>query len=512
MINYPFNLLTNYFVKENNIDLGCRYEICTMPAKELFHYNRFDLMAKWIYIDAKEKDIDLEWAIKIYHDNINAFSNGTFLEPGTESKNSFQKYLEDFDILIENIKKDGFDCKKSLIPVGQDNVLLDGAHRTAIAAYYNRNITVIKFPKLDRQYDYRYFRNHLMSDINLGYMAIYYSHLKQNCYMACMWPVAGTKLSDKVEAILRSIGKIVYAQDVYLTYQGLQNFMIQIYGHQKWVGSIDDRFEGIKGKARACYQKRNAVKTYLFEAASLDDVVNAKSKIRELFNIENHSIHISDNRFETEKMSELLYNKNSIEFLNFANPYQNGELYKKLMKLKSTIKTRGLDMSRFIADIQTVLEMYGLCSMENVRFISDYKQKEILAKDIDGDINEKELVSNENVVYNMLYNPEKYFCFESMKFISIHCMKRIGLAKNIVKDINGVKQCIKLIKGSVNIPKEYRGKTKKMIHDYQLKHKMYGQGGFDLKQYRRDKYNRLIFKIKFPLRKIRGLMYNCRKA
>lgn len=94
-----------------------------------------------------------------------------------------------------------------------------------------------------------------MSDVSMGYMAIQYAHLKDNCFMACLWPKADSDRMDDVESKLRSIGHIIYAQDVYLTYQGMCNLMAQIYGHQSWTGSIENHFSGVRGKADACYRK-----------------------------------------------------------------------------------------------------------------------------------------------------------------------------------------------------------------------------------------------------------------
>ena len=154
MEKYPFNLLTEYFVKENNIDTSKDYEIVSVSARNLICANRFDLMAKWIYIDAREKNIDMAMARRVYKDNINSFSCGSFFEPGMDKKNSFQKYLNDFDAIIDDIREKGFDESLSLIPVGKGDRLFDGSHRVSAAAYFDKNVTIIRFPDMMPRYDY----------------------------------------------------------------------------------------------------------------------------------------------------------------------------------------------------------------------------------------------------------------------------------------------------------------------------------------------------------------------
>lgn len=284
-------------------------------------------MAKWIYIDAREKNLNLERAVKIYMDNINAFSLGTFTEPGTESKNSFSKYLDDFNLLIDDIKINGFNENISLVPVGEDNIILDGSHRTAAAAYYDKNVTVIYFPGMRRQWDYNFFRQRLMSDINMGFMASSYTSVKDNLYMACLWPRTGLRLADKVQDILLKAGNILYSQDIYLTFNGIKNFMANIYSHDSWVGTEANNFAGAAGKARACFDKNYPVRTFLFQAHSSELVLECKQRIRDLYNIEKSSVHISDGQAETEMMCRILYDPENLHVINFTQNYIYGRNY-----------------------------------------------------------------------------------------------------------------------------------------------------------------------------------------
>lgn len=501
---YPFNLITQYVIENNHIDMSLSYEISEIPARELITYNRFDLMAKWMYIDAKEKGLTAGCGYQVYYDNINAFSGGSFLEPGTNEKNSFEKYTEDLDRLIEEIKGTGFDAHKSLIPLGMNDDVIDGSHRVSTAAYYDKKVTVIRFPELKRvnHYDYAFFRKYLMSDVSMGYMAIQYAHLKENCYMACLWPQADRNRMDEVESKLKSIGHIVYAQDVYLTYQGMCNLMVQTYGHQAWTGSIEDHFSGVRGKADACYREKRPVRTYLFEAPDMDSVIEIKRQIREIFQIQNHSIHISDDWNETIDMAELLYNRNSVDFINRADPYKYSGVYCKIRELKKRIKEKGYDKSRFIMDCNAVLEVCGLRQAEDLDFLTDYAFEEE-SRIMGADDHRSRLPYYHIALPDMLYNPENYFYFEGMKFITPQKLVEMKANRGEVEDVGDVKMLREFINKRLGIPKAYRFETIDRIHRYQIAHHLYGQGAYSYVQYkdnvRRNRISKVISFVKTPL-------------
>lgn len=508
---YPFNLITQYVIENNHIDMSLSYEISEIPARELIAYNRFDLMAKWMYIDAKEKGLTAGCGYRVYYDNIHAFSCGRFSEPGTAEKDSFAKYIDDLDRLIVEMKGKGFDASKSLIPLGMNDDVIDGSHRVSTAAYYDKKVTVIRFPELKRvnHYDYAFFRKYLMSDVSMGYMAIQYAHLKENCYMACLWPKADRSRMDEVESKLQSIGHIVYAQDVYLTYQGMCNLMTQAYGHQAWTGSIENHFSGVRGKVDACYQEKWPVRTYLFEAPDMDSVVDIKRQIREIFQIQNHSVHISDNWNETIDMVELLYNRNSVDFMNRANPYKYSMVYRKIRELKELIEKNGCDKSRFIIDSSAVLEVCGLRPARDLDFLTDYAV-EVESRIEGGDDHRSQLPYYRIALPDILYDPESYFYFEGMKFITPQKLVEMKTNRGEAKDLRDVKMLRKYMKKRLSIPKAYRYETIDRIHQYQIAHRLYGKGAYSYVQYRDSvRRNRILKGISLVKRPLGAVWYRC---
>lgn len=218
---YPYSKFTDYFIESNGIDTSISRDIEVIDARELISPRRFDLMAKWIYIDAYEKGLDMTYALETYRDNINAFSSGACSELGSDSKTSFEGYVKEFNELIESIKSNGFNEQKSIIPVGSNNAICDGAHRVTIAAYYNMKVSIVRFPELSRNYNYSYFRRYLMCDINMERMANEYARLfPQSCKMM-IWHTTNYKMVRRIRSYLNNCLNVVYEQDVFVNRQDI---------------------------------------------------------------------------------------------------------------------------------------------------------------------------------------------------------------------------------------------------------------------------------------------------
>lgn len=464
---YPYMLLTEYFVRENNIVEETPYKILEIPARLLITPERIDLMAKWIYIDHREKKLNMKSARELYMNHIKAFSNGTFIEPGTEDKNSIEKYFDEFDCIIDSVKEKGFDETVSLVPIGKNGVLLDGSHRCTACAYFNKKIKVIYFNDLERNFNYMFFLERGLGHCYLRRMALAYSELKCNLYFACIWPKADSEPLRKraLDIIYNTCGDIVYQGTAKLYYQGLYNFMIQVYGHQEWTGTYEDGHAGVKEKATRCYKKNVPIMCILFECKDFNLVLSAKKQIRDLFGLENHSVHISDTYEETRQMANLLFNENSIHHMNHGKPDLDWETNKRVLHMKDVIRSQKRNVNEFIVDSSSVLGIYGIRFARDLDYITSYKDFEIF--DMDGIDNHEEWIKFYPCSKNdLLYNPQNYFVYEGMKYISLKCLMEMKRRRNEVKDKKDLRRirCFLVSKKIYNII--YRFSLLK-IHHYE---------------------------------------------
>lgn len=330
----PYSLLTENFIEKYHITDQTECVVCDVDAKELLTPDRIDLAAKLAYIEARESGHGLSFAKELYDKHIEAFSMGYYTEPGNSEKNSLQKYYDVFDALIDDFKRNGFDETKSLIPVGKNNIILDGAHRTACGIYFGKQVKIIRFPELSVCFNYEYFRTRKLNDELLKQLTMVYArYTARPLYCACLWPASD--LSGRMSAInmIADAYKIVLKADIQLSWQGLRNLMIQIYGNQAWIGTPMNHFSGVKGKADACFRPNVSTTVVVFEGRTLEDTLLLKDCIREIFKIGKHSIHMSDDREEALLMIQLLLNENSVYALNYGQADRYDTVFENMLLL-----------------------------------------------------------------------------------------------------------------------------------------------------------------------------------
>lgn len=292
--------------------------------------------------------------------------------------------------------------------------------------------------------------------------------VKENDYMACIWPVADPAKTEAAEGVLRQKGKIIYAGDVTLTYLGMKNFMTQIYGHQAWTGTIHNQFRGTVSKVDACYRAGQPVKTYVFEASSLDAVLDIKEKIRKIYGIDKHSIHISDSAKETYDMIQLLYNKNSVDFLNHAHPYRYQRVYRCIRRAEELIAEKQLEKERFILGMDAVMEVCGLKKTQAVECMTDYSCNDLtetgIGMEMKHSAEEYGLTLSE-----LLYDADHYFYFEGMKLAAPKCILKAHPETLTEKTTCMLERFVKQTGSEAAPDLEYRIKLRKMRSRYILK-------------------------------------------
>lgn len=115
-----------YFIRIWRCEPDIELKVDYVQPEQFLVSNRIDLICKLFYIECREKRADMTFAKELYTEHLRAFSEGTFTEPGNEEKNTIEKYFSSFDRLIDDIKKNGFDVSKSVIPISDNGVILDG--------------------------------------------------------------------------------------------------------------------------------------------------------------------------------------------------------------------------------------------------------------------------------------------------------------------------------------------------------------------------------------------------
>ena len=310
-----FSLLQEHTVRIYNLT-DYEPKILRTRARQLLTPNRFDLFAKIFYICHREDNQD--FAHKVYIDHIRAF-NPDEKEPGRSDKRSVQDFLDVFENLISSFGTQDFDDSISLIPVDKNGTILDGAHRVAALAFYDKEVTIAQFNDViaKTDFDYIYFKKRGLSWEICDIIALEMSRWCNNFFAACFWPRMGDR-TDKQHALrmLSGTHQIAYLKETTVNLKSLLHFIKTIYSAQSWTND----YSAVKDKALRCYGKNKTIWFVFFVSSSpLSNIIENKEQIRLAFNRGKDSLHITDTAEETKQIAYLaLSRKGNNEWLSVS--------------------------------------------------------------------------------------------------------------------------------------------------------------------------------------------------
>lgn len=434
-VSYVLSRVEKHFQESLNKE---NYKIKKTKAINLLTHTRFDLAFKLLYLEMMDKDV--RFAKEIYKDHIRAFSLGKFTEPGNEEKNSIERFIEEFHKTFKDIKNNGFDNSKTLIPLSKNDSIANGAHRIASAIYLNKDVECVQIDTANHIYDYKFFYSRNVPSEMLDVVATKFVEYADNVHMAFLWPTA--KGNDK--EIEKVIPNIVYRKEMTLTPNGAHNLLSQIYYGEEWLGSVEDDFRGSKGKLVECFKTFEPLRIIAFQANSLDDVLKIKDKVREIFNVGKHSIHITDTKEEAIRVARVVFNDNSIHFLNYAKPNRYISTHTKIDKFKEFIVKNELDVNDVVLDSGIVLSAYGLRESSDIDYFVDDNEK-LKYHNEELEYHDEELEYHDEEKLELIYNPKNYFYFNDFKFISFNQLYKMKQNRAEEKDKNDFKMMEALI-------------------------------------------------------------------
>ncbi len=398
-------------------------------SSDLMTWNRFDLTFKIFFLE--QMHIDFELGEEVYCSHIKAFGMGKYQEPDNPNKNSKDAFIKVFKGILNNFKEKGFDENLSLIPIAIDGSIVNGAHRLAAAIFLKKNVSYINTSAPPHIYDYNFFKERNIPASLLDLMACKFIEYTKNTYLAFIWP--STFGSEVI--VERYIDKVVYKKIINLSYNGAHNLLTQIYAKESWIGTFENNYEGVKGKLFECFRINKPLTVIAFQAKNLKDVLAIKRKIRSNFSLGKHSIHISDSPAESLSLSRLIFNENSIHFLNYAKPTK----YLSTLKYLDFIKTRkffsGTVKDSVMFDSGFVLALYGLRETSDLDFISISQKDEIFkSNDLSIHNHNNQLTFHKKSKQQLFANPENYFYYDNIKFVSFNQVYKMKKNRSELKD------------------------------------------------------------------------------
>lgn len=394
---------------------------------------RFDLGSKYFYVDCYKRNVQSNFYKTLYNKTIESF-NGCWEHPGT--KENIQDFFEAFNSLIDSISNTNFNPKYP-IPIGSNNVIINGAHRLMVSKYlgitppftkkskngsltYNYNFFINRkdHPKLEQKYaDFGALQNILLQEGSPNIRSI------------VVYPVAhAAKKYQDIENILKQCGTIMYKKTVMLNQNGIHNLIKEMYRGEKWIGGMFPPDRKTEAKFNLCYAEKSPVTIYIHYFNNPPKIITIKEQLRQLFKIDKSSLHIPDNYKETFRIASALLNKNSIHFLNNGT----NNLSKNSQNLLTKYFQKVNMDTNYCLTSSIILELYGLRTANDIDYLH-YSDKKLNIAGVSPHT-EKWLNYYGIHKHDIIFNPDNHFYFAGHKIATIGILKQMKLNRGEEKD------------------------------------------------------------------------------
>lgn len=440
----PSELLNKEFIQsiEKHLIKGTlmdsEVEIEYVDARQFLTSERIDLVCKMYYVECREKGRNLKFAKALYEANIRAITGGQFKEEWNPAKNGIEKYFQIFDELIDDIKANGFDSQKSVVPVSMDGNILDGAHRTAIAAYFNIPLPIIRLEVKGWGNNYKSFMNgspFSMPEDFVDFMAFQYMQYKEPCYIALIWPISYR--DPNYEIALKLIAQncnVVYQKQIHMNYSGFTQLVMHNYMETEWAGGLYNRLPNIYEVVDERYASDSPITVMVLDGKSLEEIVHLKMMIRTVLHDGFGKIHITDTQWEALRMGKMLFNPNSIRFLNDSYFFRYDSFINEFFQFRKTVLDHNLQ-DEVCLDTGDVLGVYGLRETRDIDYVSRNNEDIPVLQSYDRHTQDyynhfTDEISCKEIVEDWF---QHFYCFDIM-FASIESVRQFKTSRNEPKD------------------------------------------------------------------------------
>ncbi|CRL66318.1 hypothetical protein [Proteus vulgaris] len=420
--NNIYNLIDSRFNKIEFIDNDIVYR----SPNELINKNRIDIPIKIKYIESIVNDNNINYFRSLYKKTISYFSDDLFFEPGDSQKKTFKDFDNIFLELYNDIKKHGFLLEKGVIPLSQDGVILDGAHRVAVAFILGIDIPTIRLNIESPNFGVNFFKKKGATKeeiLNFIRVNILYN---KNLRAAIIWPYNNSNIED----IKNLYPSILHTENINLNLNGVRNLCLLCYSKESWIGDYSNKWIGIKNKADFCYIPNKKTTFFIYETNDNQNDILLKEKVRKLSDGSKNNIHTTDNIEETQYILNILLRNEANLILNNLNLKILSELEKIFIKEK-------VDKNKILITGSSVLSLLNIRNNNDIDILHD-KSIHIENNSILGSHNKyKHLYKND--INNLIIDSFFHYNILGIKFIDLPNILYFKKKRNEKKDITDIK-------------------------------------------------------------------------
>lgn len=408
------------------------YEIDRSPAVSFLTPNRFDIAFKLFYL--RHFRVHYKIAHNLYSQHLNVSTGGTFTEFGNKNKSSLKIFETDFISILESMNH-GFNMNKSILPVCENNTLLNGAHRIAAAIFLDKLVYSINLSVDPIVQDYNFFKKNGVESKYLDLAALEYCRYAKNIFLAVIWPAA----EPNIENFAKKIPNVIYSKDIFFSPNGAINLTALLYHREKWLGDASENYPGASMKVGQCFPDFKGTAKFILFQSNTEEVNKLKNSIRTQANVDKSSIHITDTDDETRLIAESVFNDNSIHFLNNSNQKWLNETIRDVNSIKKEIKNLDITPNDMLFDGGAVLQNYGIRKANDLDVICMPDKKKLLAKVKNIDIRSFDSIYHGVDTSDLIYDSEFFFNLAGFKFTSLNQLYLMKKKRSDQKDINDIK-------------------------------------------------------------------------
>ena len=208
-------------------------EIVWRSPVGLLGFGRVDIGIKvfflrcWISGDAEK----ISLAREAYLEHIRAFNFGVYKELNNSEKYSDETFVDSFITLYDSVKESGFDIKKSVVPLSESLIPLNGAHRIAVALVLEIDVPTLVVSKKEDIFDVAYFESRCVSDTTIATGVNNLLLNNPSLRLGLLWPVGYDNLS-KIDSGTR---RLFSFREVNLTENAILNLLTVVYKNEEWI-------------------------------------------------------------------------------------------------------------------------------------------------------------------------------------------------------------------------------------------------------------------------------------
>ncbi|MDC1274781.1 hypothetical protein N8Z59_03680 [Planktomarina temperata] len=406
--------------------------LITDPTQLIIN-KRFDLGFKLAWLNNNETNV--RYYSEMYLTHIAAITDFKNSEFNNSKKNHPDDFVREFYKLEESMSY-GFQKDVSLLPINSTGVLLNGSHRSAIAIKNSQAVYAICVDQSLQCYDFSFFVERGLNSTFLDSAANELCKYCSDVRIAIRWPRAGSFLDNEISKLFP---QLLYEKQFNLKQSGARHLVKTAYDNEEWASSTT----GLQHKVDEILGSKSIGQIYVFRCSDEKKVREIKSRIRALYDIDKHSIHITDTHQEVLNLAQILLHQQTLDHLNSGLfDTQSTSINTKLSLLTSFKQNKPqLD---FVIDRSFVLELMGVRKSNDVDLIT---MAEDDPNDPHGFLTEtkKALKYHEKTAEELILDPNNYFFYLGFKLVLPEIILKYKIQRSEPKDLEDIKHLTALL-------------------------------------------------------------------